>query len=681
MVGLNLNEEILKMTQNTIDIDARDVVHMNEDTVFALPNVPMNMHFDDGILLVSRTDTIYSWYLWHVHRVFQDTEILMEHHLAGTTVTPKTHMDLLAKIRVSAIRKYSIGDFVNVPGINKTIYEATNHLYNGMTVRLEEYITSISILDFMDIHFHPRVKEINDALKTKPYLSNDDINEGHSQILKVLSEDATLNNNPVARAAKHKLVNPGQIMQCISSRGFVTDVDNHRFPYPIRSGYVEGMKSFGEYAIESRTATTSEFMTATPMQQSEYLNRLLQMSTSVVKRVHPEECNSKESILMVVDTAGKLKDMQGIHYYEGEGEHRVEKVLHPDDRHLIGKAIKLRTVFTCTHPDRYGVCASCYGDLAYNLVLTDNAGHTAAVELQADQSQLLMSHKHHTNSAGSRDFTLSPEATAYLTRKPMQANNIYMRKFVNSSVSIVIYIDEGRNLDDLKHLTDLKSIAPERITHLTGLGFFIKKNGVETRELVSVKADTRTASLTMEALEYVHKTGWTINSEGSYVINMDAWDVDLPLLALPEEQFSTVEYSKTIRKFVKGTSGVKKAKATDAKTIVQYDNPSQALSAFHDMVALKLNVNFSHLAIILFATTSQDIENGDYNLPFSENRINGQFTRHHEKMKNGNMSAAMAYEEQTSTLFNPRSYLFTKRPTHEFDDILLGDIDEPRVTD
>lgn len=660
------------MTQNTIDIDARSVVNMTEDEVFGLPNVPINMRFDDGVMQVSRTDTIYSWYLWHVHRVFQDTEILMEHHLAGKTVTPKAHLDILANIRMTAISKYSIADFVNVPGINRTIYEATNNLYNGLTVRLEEYITSISILDFMDIHFHPRVKEINDALKNNEYLTNDDITVGHSKILKVLSTDETLTNNPVARAAKHKLVNPGQIMQCISSRGFVTDVDNHRFPYPIKTGYVEGMRNFGEYATESRTATTSEFMTATPMQQSEYLNRLLQMSTSVVKRVHPEDCGSKDAITILTDTAGKLKDMEGIHYFDKDGK---EHVISPDDRFLLGKPLKVRTIFTCKHPDRYGVCASCYGDLAHNLVLTDNVGHTAAVEQQSDQSQLILSHKHHTNSAGTRDFTLSPEAQAYLTRKVNHPNNIYLKDFPDSSVSIVVYIDEGRNLDDLKHLEDLKSISPERVAHLSNLGIMLKRNGIETRELVSVKADTRTASFTMDALEYIHEKGWTINQAGSYVINMDEWDTSKPLLALPEEQFSTVEYSKTIRKFVKGTAGVKNPKPTDLKTVVQYDNPSQALSAFHDLVALKLNVNFSHLAIILYATTSQDIEAGDYNLPFSDNRINGEFTRHHEKMKNGNISAAMAYEEQTSTLFNPRSYLFTKRPTHEFDHILLGNLD------
>lgn len=664
------------MTQSIIEIDAREVANMTEDEVFALPNVYIDMKFDDGQMRVTRADTIYSWYLWLVHRTYPDTKILMTHHLAGEDVTPKSHLTLLAKIRDSAIHMYSTADFTNVPGINKTIYDATNNMYNGLTVRLEAYVTSISILDFMDIHFHPRVKEINDALKNNKYLTNTEISAGHNKILDILANDGSLIDNPVARAAKHKLVNPGQIMQCISSRGFVTDVDNHRFPLPIRTGYVEGMRTFAEYAIESRTATTSEFMTATPMQQSEYLNRLLQMSTSVLKRVHPEDCGSKEYLTIVTDTANKLKDMDGIHYFSPDGE----RVIKPEDTHLVGIPLKIRTVFTCKHPDRYGVCAACYGDLAFNLVLTDNIGHTGAVELQSDQSQLILSHKHHTNSAGSREFTLSSEAQAYLTRKPAQPNNIYLRMFNKTEVSIVIYIDEGRSLDDLKHIDNINSIAPERIAQLSSIGIILKKNGEETREAISVKADTRFANLSVEALQYIHTNGWTVNAAGHYVINMNGWDNDYPLLTLPEEQFSTVEYSAAIRKFVKGTSAPKStAKVTDMKTIVQYEDPALALTAFHDLVSLKLNVNLSHLAVIIFATSSENIELGDYNLPLPGNRRNGEFTRHHEKMKNGNMAAAMAYEEQTSTLFNPRSYLFKGRPTHEFDDILLGDVDEPRI--
>lgn len=661
------------MTTNIIDIDARDVANMTEDEVFALPSSGINMTFSDGMMMVTRPDTIYSWYLWLVFRRYPDTPILMEHHLAGATVTPKSHLDILAKIRIAAVKAYSDGDFETVPGINATIYDATEDLYNGMTVRLEEYITSISILDFMDIHFHPRIKAINDALKSNEHLTNNQINQGHKDIMDILSTDDSLINNPVARAAKHNLVKSGQIMQCISSRGFVTDVDNHRFSKPIKTGYVEGMSTYTEYATESRTATTAEFMTATPMQQSEYLNRLLQMSTSVVKRVHPGDCGSRDFINITVDTKDKLKDMEGVHYFTLDGE----RVIAADDTGLIGNILKIRTIFTCKHEDRYGVCATCYGDLAYNLVLTDNIGHTAAVEQQSDQSQLILSHKHHTNSAGSRDFTLSPEAQRYLTRQVENPNNIYLQKFKKASVNIVVFIDEGRSLDDLKHLENLNSVAPERMAHLTCMGFMVKQsNGEETRELVSVKADTRTASFSIEALTHIHKHGWTVNSEGSYVINMDEWDVEQPLLTLPEEQFSTVEYSNTIRKFVKGTSGPKKPKPTDLKTIVHYEDVAKALAAFHDLVALKLHVNFSHLAVILYATRSADIELGDYNLPFPTDRRGGDFTKHHEKMKNGNIAAAMAYEEQTSTLFNPRSYLFKKRPTHEFDHILLGDIDD-----
>lgn len=154
---------------------------------------------------------------------------------------------------------------------------------------------------------------------------------------------------------------------------------------------------------------------------------------------------------------------------------------------------------------------------------------------------------------------------------------------------------------------------------------------------------------------------------------MDKWDYKLPFLTLPEEQFSPVEYSGLVRSFIKG-GGDEKLKITDPKTVIHYTDVAQALHAFHDLVAERMHVNLSHLQVILFSTMARDVKGKDYNLPSPENRSLGQFTKHDDKMKNGNISAAMSYQTQTATIFNPNSYLHTDRPTHEFDWILLGDI-------
>lgn len=659
------------MTSNTTAIEAKTVCFMSEEEVYALPP-RFSLTFDDGVMPeTTREETVYSWYLWHMHRSFPATPLLISHHLNGATITPKTHTGILANIRYSVITTY--GElFGEHEEVNRAIYDSINNLYNGMTVKLEAYITSISILDFMEIHFHEEIFAINREMKNNENLVDVQIDKNHAKILKILETDPKLKNNAVARAAKHKLVMPAQILQCISARGYVTDVDNARFRFPIRTGYVEGMRSIVDYATESRTAATAEFMTQTPMQQSEYLNRLLQISSSVVKRVHNGDCGSTRWVPYLIDTKDKFTDMNGIHYYDDEG---VERVITPNDVHMIGKVIKMRSIFTCIHPDRYGVCSHCYGDLSFNIVPTDNLGHTAAVTLQSGQSQLLLSHKHYTSSAHAKSLVITPEASRYLTKRPGYNNHAFLRPVPkNTSISVLLFLEEGKNLDDLKFLDTLDKVTPERITSITALGFILKVGNEEEREVVIVSSDSATSYFTEEMLEYIFTNGFSVNEKGGYLINLDKWDCDKPFLAAPEEQFSAVEYSELIRTFVKGSSSKKNA-AEQMKTIVDFHEPVKALSAFHDLVAERLRVNLSHLQVILFATMSANLENNDYNLPFPEDRSQGQFTKHDQKMKNGNISAAMAYQTQVATIYNPKTYLHTDRPTHEFDFILLGDSD------
>ena len=364
--------------------------------------------------------------------------------------------------------------------------------------------------------------------------------------------------------------------------------------------------------------------------------------------------------------------MQGIHYYGDDG---VERVIDNQSTFLIGIPLKIRSVFTCKHPDRYGVCAKCFGDLSYNSVFTDNLGHNSSIALQSPASQLFLSHKHHTASASARENVMSIEAREFLSRRSSEPNVFYLKPMPNSKtkLSIMVQLDEGKNLDDLKYLDMLDSVTPERITSLSVLGIILTKGEIIERSMIVVKSDSRNANFTIEMLKYIHEHGWEVNERGSYVINMDKWDYKLPFLTLPEEQFSPVEYSGLVRSFIKG-GGDEKLKITDPKTVIHYTDVAQALHAFHDLVAERMHVNLSHLQVILFSTMARDVKGKDYNLPSPENRSLGQFTKHDDKMKNGNISAAMSYQTQTATIFNPNSYLHTDRPTHEFDWILLGDI-------
>lgn len=659
------------MTTNILDIDARDIAQMSEQQVFDIPKgTKLNIKFADKTVLCGRASTIYTWYLWHIHRVFSGVPINSDHHLLDAKVTPKSHMQLMAKIRRTVIEYNGIEKQAVIEKLNHAIYDAFNNQYNGMTVRLEEYITSISIIDFIEVEYHPEIKRLNDELINNVHAVPADIEHAHAGIAKVLKEDPALRNNAVARTLRHSLVREGSIMQSVSARGFVKEVDSYQFPVPIKTGFIRGMNTYTAYATESRTATTAEFMTKNPMRKSEYLNRELQLLTSSVKRIHFGDCGSKESLLFIGPAKEHMKDLEGTHHFTESGE---ELIIGAKDYHLVGKPLRIRSIWTCKHPDRYGICSSCYGELNNNIIPTDHIGHISAVEQQSDQSQLILSFKHFVNSVALMLFDITDEAAMYFTRNPKVAPQGIFVKPEHKGASIVIYPEEGQNIDDLKYLDSLDKISENRFTAITAMGFITGTPGKERRELVGTEVNNRVPFLTREALEYITVHGYTINDKGAYVISLSEWDFDKPLLGLPKKQFSAEEYSDLIKRFIKGTRTGKK-KPTDPPVITDFEHPDKALQEFHNIVSERLNVNLIHLQLILYGAMAYRPEEGKYNIPMPQDRRDGVFVKTSAKMKRGNYAVSMAYQQQIETLFDPESYMQDgDRPTSEYDHILMGD--------
>lgn len=660
------------MTTNILDIDARDIANMTEDEVFAIPKgTKLNIKFHDTTVLCGRASTIYTWYLWHIHREFPGVPIMSDHHLLDAKVTPKSHMNLMGKIRRTVIGYSGIEKQPVIEKLNAAIYDAYNNQYNGMTVRLEEYITSISIIDFIEVEYHPDIKRLNDELINNPHAVSADIEHAHTEIAKVLKNDPVLKNNAVARTVRHSLVREGSILQSVSARGFVKEVDSYQFPVPIKTGFIRGMNTFTAFATESRTATTAEFMTKNPMRKSEYLNRELQLLTSSVKRIHFGDCGSKESLLFIGPDKEHMKDLEGTHYFDENG---VEQIVQPKDYKLAGKPLRIRSIWTCKHPDRYGICSACYGELSNNIIPTDHIGHISAVEQQSDQSQLILSFKHFVNSVALMLFDITDEAAMYFTRNPAVAPQGIFVKPQFKNASIIIYADEGQNIDDLKYLDTLDKISENRFTAIKALAFVTGDPGKERYETVRTEINNRVPFLTREMLEYITEYGYTINDKGSYVISLAHWDFNKPLLGLPKKQFSAEEYSDLIKRFIKGTRTGKK-RPTDLPVVTDFEHPDKALQEFHNIVSERLNVNLIHLQLILYGAMAYRPEEGKYNIPMPEDRRDGEFVKTSAKMKRGNYAVSMAYQQQIETLFDPESYMQDgDRPTSEYDHILMGDV-------
>jgi hypothetical protein len=108
---------------------------------------------------------------------------------------------------------------------------------------------------------------------------------------------------------------------------------------------------------------------------------------------HVQTCNSKRPIKYEIKNKKCLEKINRRYYYLDSSMYDMKCVNSKKDKWLIGKTIYLRSPITCTCED--GICAACYGDLAYtNCEENFNIGAFASTQLNNTIQQNILSTKH-----------------------------------------------------------------------------------------------------------------------------------------------------------------------------------------------------------------------------------------------------------------------------------------------
>lgn len=639
---------------------ARDLIRMSLQEVKDLPDGPMRLQFDDGVLETTTRETVFSRYVWEIHRQYPNTPILKSHHIGDTRLGSGTTLKLLSNSIWDCYDAYN--GQANLEHLSKLAYQITNQLYNETTVDLEEWVGSISILDFVEVMNHPKIKAIMDTLFTRLDLSDAGIEKSYAEIKAILLDPKELIGNGVAKAAKSGLVSLGQILQCVGARGLTTDIDSHIFRKPVLHGFGHGLSTLEDAMKESRSAAKALFFAKDPMAQSEYFNRNMQLAAATLRNLHMVDCGSTDFIPFMV-RPGDIPCLEGMWFFDEINN--KQRPITKADEHLKGKTIQLRTVFTCKHPDRYGVCVRCFGELGLSVPMGTNIGHLSSSELLGQVAQKILSTKHEDGSANIETLSLDD-----FEKKYMRTGNNHNQIFFNDHLlgkpfKIFFSIPEATTLPDIAYVDDVKKLTPSRISEITMIYLESEHNGVRETVPLSVSTATRTSSLTWEALEYIKRQGWTITTDERYCIDMSNWKKNAPFLELPMKHFSTVDYMFAIGAMIKG-SGSKKGK----QTLKNYEDISATLTALHDLVNSKLKVNISYLQTIILTMMVQDEVNRDYRLPMP--RENGEIAQYKPIMARRSLGVTMAHEHQLAIMFNPESFVIKVRPSSPLDHLIMG---------
>lgn len=650
---------------------ARDLLAMSPQQLWALPDVKkISVVFDDGEITTSTRRTIFSVYMWEFHRLYPATPLLKRHHIGSQRLGKGTHLDILGNCLWDAYEASGASLDLNV--LTRIAYEVTNRMYNDFTYELEPYVSSISVLDFIDVMDHEQIKKANSD--AKPFESS--INSTYDTIEGVLKDPKALIGNPVAEAAKSGLVSMGQILQCVGPRGYLTDIDSTLFRTPILVGYVEGMRKLYETLIESRSAAKATSFSRDYVADAEYFNRKMQLLTETVRRVHGV-AEVADGVLLSVSHDASKRDCGSVAYREMRmrtsdlrlmagkyylTEDNKLEAIKPNDRSLVGKKLKIRSAFDCRLKDREGVCATCFGELALSIPGLTNIGHLCATQLCEMVSQAVLSTKHLDQSSSVDELPLSDFEKRYL-RLGADPNHIGLSaRLKGKHVKLVISSDEAFNLSDIQYADNVKDLPLTRISELGDVTLMISSDREEDVVTLPVSIGSRKSSMNHKLLEYIKRRGWSLTDDGDYMIDLKDWSQEDTLFELAMKHMNMLDFMNSIEHMVKASGRKKKL-----KTLKDFEDPWSALLELYSLVSSKLSVNIVHLELIILATMIVSSRENNYNIPLAGESF--EFGSYEQIMSMRSLSPRLAYKFQEPELYNPRSYVFTDRPYHPLDAI------------
>ena len=638
---------------------ARNIAHLSVEQLWNLGDGPLTIIFDDGVLETTARETIFSAYLWKYHRVYPGFPILKSHHIAGRRLGGRTHLDVMAEIMWDCHDTYnSAGTPVNVEHLTKLAYEITNEIYNDFTYRLEEYVTSISILDFIEVVEHPAIKEANANVEE----SQQSIDDTYAVIRSTLLAKDELVTNPIAKSAKSGLSSMGQIQQCVGPLGYRTEINSTVFRQPVLRGFVAGLTDLYSAMVESRSASKALMFAKDPLADSQYFNRKMQLLCGVLKNLHMGDCGTVVTIPWRV-RAADLKTIDGKNYVVGNEIRRVSR----KDKSLIGTVINMRSVFGCAHTDPYGVCSTCFGDLSLSIPANTILGHVSSTVLCEKVSQIVLSTKHLDGSATVDKFYIS-EYDRQFIENGRDPNVLKLaRTLKGRKVKLYVLADEAKNLTDVTNVPDVRSLSIGRTSNLRDVQFGVEGPTGEVTGVVSVSMDSRLSSMTHELLAHIKKTDWTLTPQGDYIIDLTEWDFDKPLFELPLKHINMLDFMNSIEAMVKSASKVKGKKSL---TLCDYDTPHKALVDFHDLVMSKLEINLAHLENIVYSTMITSSERYDYSLPQLGTPV--EFGAYGTNMLMRSLGTTMAFQNQAAAILDVKSYVSDNRPDGPLDAMLMG---------
>ncbi len=650
-----------------MELSIRALLSYTKDDVVELPDTVTLIYEDDVAIPTSIRRVVYMYYIFEIFRHYPMAPILSKHSLevvlGGKPLTSNTHIKILEIIYKDVVTIYQLEKPKEREHLWKLLLDTTNIVYNEITQLAEAYVASIDILDFVNIVTYPPVMEAVSQVTG----SQQSIADCYEIIANILRSDPNLDHNAIAEVVRADMVSIGQVLQCVSPRGRMTEVDGTILPIPVMSNYTEGLGSLYEYAAESRSAAKSLYFSDAKLQDAEYFARRLQLLCMVVDKIDYIDCGSTKTIDWHVmppsydehgrkTYLGDLAFMEGKYYIE---DHQLKLITH-DDPALYNKTLKLRTVLYCNHPDPHQVCEICFGRLSKNVSAYSNLGHLCAATMTRQSTQSVLSIKHLDRSAAGTTISLNEVSSQYF-KTDDEGMLYYMNLDMQSKQpKLVLNRDSAIGLVDILHMDTLDTLNPVRISSIECLEIITRDKDVETAMVIYVSQGNKKVMMTIDFLKYLKTHHWDMDSRNNFIFDLKHWDFNKPLFKLPEMEYSFSDHSDMIAKVIE----------SNMKSIADREQPYSPVSTLQELFSLvntKIRVNIAALEVIIYSAMVK--APGEFALGRNvEEPVMGIAD---QIIKNRSLGAAYSYQDTAREMINPQSFFKLDRPDSVFDVFMM----------
>ena len=545
----------------------------------------------------------------------------------------KMYIDLLKRSNFD----YSLYD-----KFSKSIWEFENDLMNFIIVNCNEYVSSISLNDMLDLRFDPgfiKAIQIDDDISNISVKQMEKIEkERKKKLIKYIKST----DNPFKPLVDTEMLNETQLFNILGSIGYKTDIDDSIFPKYVKESYLDGIKSDADYALESLSSKKAQFYNKSGIKLARSFEREIQLASTAIENVYPGDCGASPIPFLI--TKKNVKCCIGKWIVNEDGS---ETLIDFDNyQNYIDQVVQMRSGLMCKHTD--GVCEKCGGLITFFFPRRFNLGMLSSTNVIEPVSQRILSAKHFTAITPIEwKNEVNHELFKYFR---IVKDSLYMTKIGKQSL-VGIPTPTIKTIINLPYL-DFEYLDETNLIPIDRMLIY-NRNGECEEGPFELSHQNTTPKFSMEFVDYFRKNPSIINilDDKLTLIDISKFPISKPIMKIELFTDSSVMFVKSVRLFFKSK-------------LQHYTDACKALKDISDLILNRIQINVTYVECLLktFLVTSSS----DYKIPVVEDYKNVRFSNLDTINSNRNLSIAIGFKNQAKVFFNPNFFLNPRYPS-EFD--------------